>query len=654
MTPEMSATRRHLRAQDDDDRRVAVARTGTGASATGMIARDPQDEQYGCCYPERRRRRLATVQGPERHRRGDDRSPPRKLALDALQDLVRYLRGVREERKAILAITDGWLLYRPNNDLDAAADVPGRADRPTVTGRSTVGQADDAATQPGRVRRMQCDADRMRLGADRQRRAVPRDARRGQPRERVVLSDRSARAGGVRYADDAAGRARAAAADDASAGRPGDARAARINSLRTLAEATDGLAIVDSNDLAGGLRRVGRRPELILPARLLLDRQAGWTISSDHRPRQAAGRPSARGAAISLRRRPPRRRRRERGAGAAARPAVSAEAEASERVIAAAIAPLVGLRARTAAPPAGGRRLEAGQRGVRGAVGRRRAGERGGDRRRLQRGLRGHAHAVDAGRPDRGQRNGQCGQGRAHVPRAGDADPAADRGRLRAARRRTRRHRIDPVAGDHAARGDRGARLIRRDLHPPEPGPGNCRPRICGSGATNKSASKSRRPASDPSTARLLDRNGQVAGRAGDCGGARRCRRVALAYGAARARAARAARTTSSRLTAGSRKTMAGVSRRPVTEAALRHASGAEPDRGPAGRGAGGRRRPRQRRSLYERAEVAPRIARGRSSASRRLRGRPRRRHSRPSAPRPTTSASTSIRRLTRARRSPT
>jgi hypothetical protein len=40
-----------------------------------------------------------------------------KLALDALQDLVRYLRGVREERKAILAITNGWLRYRPNNGL---------------------------------------------------------------------------------------------------------------------------------------------------------------------------------------------------------------------------------------------------------------------------------------------------------------------------------------------------------------------------------------------------------------------------------------------------------------------------------------------------------------------------------------------------------
>ena len=31
-----------------------------------------------------------------------------KLTLDALEDLVDYLRGVREERKAVLAITDGW------------------------------------------------------------------------------------------------------------------------------------------------------------------------------------------------------------------------------------------------------------------------------------------------------------------------------------------------------------------------------------------------------------------------------------------------------------------------------------------------------------------------------------------------------------------
>ena len=52
-----------------------------------------------------------------------------KLALDALEDLVRYLRTVREERKAILAITNGWLLFRPNPASHATAHVPGRAHR---------------------------------------------------------------------------------------------------------------------------------------------------------------------------------------------------------------------------------------------------------------------------------------------------------------------------------------------------------------------------------------------------------------------------------------------------------------------------------------------------------------------------------------------
>src|SRR5205823_9226098 len=40
-----------------------------------------------------------------------------KQTLNALHDLVTYLRGVREERKAILTITDGWRLFRPDPSL---------------------------------------------------------------------------------------------------------------------------------------------------------------------------------------------------------------------------------------------------------------------------------------------------------------------------------------------------------------------------------------------------------------------------------------------------------------------------------------------------------------------------------------------------------
>ena len=45
-----------------------------------------------------------------------------KLTMDALEDLVGFLRGVREERKAVLAISEGWLLFRPDPRLARPLD----------------------------------------------------------------------------------------------------------------------------------------------------------------------------------------------------------------------------------------------------------------------------------------------------------------------------------------------------------------------------------------------------------------------------------------------------------------------------------------------------------------------------------------------------
>jgi hypothetical protein len=42
--------------------------------------------------------------------------------LAALHDLVRFLRGVREERKAVLAVSDGWQLFSPNPNLARPVD----------------------------------------------------------------------------------------------------------------------------------------------------------------------------------------------------------------------------------------------------------------------------------------------------------------------------------------------------------------------------------------------------------------------------------------------------------------------------------------------------------------------------------------------------
>src|SRR5206468_1526499 len=65
---------------------------------------DPVEQKYLQCYDEGVAREMIA-------RRRE------KITLDALQDLVRYLRVAREERKAILAITQGWRLFRPNTNL---------------------------------------------------------------------------------------------------------------------------------------------------------------------------------------------------------------------------------------------------------------------------------------------------------------------------------------------------------------------------------------------------------------------------------------------------------------------------------------------------------------------------------------------------------
>ena len=38
-------------------------------------------------------------------------------SIDSLEDLIRYLGGVREERKAVLVISDGWTLFKPDSNL---------------------------------------------------------------------------------------------------------------------------------------------------------------------------------------------------------------------------------------------------------------------------------------------------------------------------------------------------------------------------------------------------------------------------------------------------------------------------------------------------------------------------------------------------------
>jgi len=251
MTPEMSATDVTF-ARRTTTIEGLLARYWHWGERDRMIATDPEDEQYGFCYPNVGRDDRCADQNGIAAEMIDRRHE--KRALDAVQDLVRYLHGVREERKAILAITNGWLLYRPDQRLMRPLNCQGVPTGPgiSVDPRSgRLGTRETAAPSP----RGKCEVDRMMLAQidnDQQFREMLDEANRANasfypvdPRGLAVFDTPIVR-------QDVPGPPPPMIPPSVDSGM----LTSRINSLRTLADATDGLAIVNSNDLAGGLRRV--------------------------------------------------------------------------------------------------------------------------------------------------------------------------------------------------------------------------------------------------------------------------------------------------------------------------------------------------------------------------------------------------------------
>ena len=255
MTPEMSA------------RDITFARRTT--TIEGFLTRywwgerdrqnfkDPVEDLYAYCYPgiPPSPGAVASDQGIAQEmilRRRE------KQTIDALDDLVRFLGGVREERKAVIAITDGWRLYERNGAL--ARPIDGQVPTGPAIGvnpaTGTLGTRPPDST--GRNERGDCERDRFALSQlddAQQFRYLLDEANRANasfypidPRGLAVFDEDIVPAAGVGagpYANPTIS--------------PAEDRArlfARNTSLRTLAEATDGLAVLNTNDLSRGLRRI--------------------------------------------------------------------------------------------------------------------------------------------------------------------------------------------------------------------------------------------------------------------------------------------------------------------------------------------------------------------------------------------------------------
>ena len=225
---------------------------------------DAQEEQYRYCYQG-----SPSLQCPDGGVADDrgiaDKMIERrreKVTLDALTDLVRYLRGVREERKAVIAISDGWRLFRQDADLinhrtSCTPSIPGQVGVDPRSGKLTA-KPPPTSDLFNTANPDICERDRIQLGMldDESEFRLLLDEANGantsfypvDPRGLVVFDEPIDKMrtglpppGSTTFVPPTIDAARARA---------------RLTSLQTLAENTDGLAIVNSNDLAAGMKRI--------------------------------------------------------------------------------------------------------------------------------------------------------------------------------------------------------------------------------------------------------------------------------------------------------------------------------------------------------------------------------------------------------------
>jgi VWFA-related protein len=237
MTPDMSA------------RNLTLARRTTGIEAIlrnnwywgerqKVNTSDPRERELQMCYADAPGSKTEGIAQDLIDRRRE------RKTLDAIEDLIIHLEGLREERKFVVLLSEGWRLPRRDDRLaNVVNGVPGiEGLRVGAGGRPTNGPA------TGDQSFESCERERMRLASE----DLEQDFR--------TLLQRANRANVSFYTVDPRGLVvfdedlslRRATNITADRGRLN----ARQNSLRELAENTDGVAVVNTNNLDAALTRM--------------------------------------------------------------------------------------------------------------------------------------------------------------------------------------------------------------------------------------------------------------------------------------------------------------------------------------------------------------------------------------------------------------
>jgi VWFA-related protein len=244
MTPKMSA------ADIVFARKTDVIASGLRArwpwGERGTLQKDERELMYESCYPPLGGGMVSRTAAAMTARRRE------RATLDALTELVYYLRDLREERKAIITVSEGWLLYRPDTTLTKLEQGPAGTELPPAVEPISVGPDGRLTTKNTRgsspYSRTECDGDRLQLSMIDDERYF-RD-----------LTDEANRGNASFYTVDPRGLPVFDTPIGPGAPPPITVDAAslrnRIESLRGLAGSTDGMAVLNSNDLDTGMKRI--------------------------------------------------------------------------------------------------------------------------------------------------------------------------------------------------------------------------------------------------------------------------------------------------------------------------------------------------------------------------------------------------------------
>ena len=245
MTPDLPARGLSLTRRVEGIDRV-VSATMSWAERDRVGATDPREREIEACYPDNdpRRPQYRGVAKEMIERRREQKT------LRALDDLIGHLGTLRDQRKFVVLLSEGWVLFRQNDSLAAILEpgsIPGSVpDVGVERGRITTGSTTSSTAYNRGFE--SCERERSLLAF------VDHTV------EVRLLAQKANRANVTFYAVDPRG---LAAFDDsigpmrpATPAQDRERMAARQGGLRELAGNTDGAVVLNTTDVKGGVARM--------------------------------------------------------------------------------------------------------------------------------------------------------------------------------------------------------------------------------------------------------------------------------------------------------------------------------------------------------------------------------------------------------------